>query len=137
METIDCPSSPKKNDGSFIQMTGAFTRSGAEGADPSQGVLASFSARNLDAVGDRIEASYTWLGGGGNNSPQSLTFGFFSGNAISTNAQTGISDDWTGFYPILYHPSQRRHIRRWRVAAVRWRRNLVCPHTEYSHGVCH
>lgn len=87
------------NSGSFTQASGSFTR--AADADIKQGVLASFDARTLSNPGDRIIATFTWLGGGSNNSAQHLTFGFFNGAEITANAQTTISDGWQGYFHSL------------------------------------
>jgi hypothetical protein len=87
------------NDGTFTQATGAFAR--AAEADIKQGVLASFDTYTLNNVGQSITATFTWLGGGSNNSAQHLTFGFFNGGAITGDAQTATSDGWEGYFHAL------------------------------------
>lgn len=83
------------NEGSFNDATGQFTR---DGTDQRQGLVQSFASVNLDNPGDWVQATFTWEGGGGNNSANQVFFGFFNGPAVTADAQTSSTDDWTGVF---------------------------------------
>lgn len=86
------------NDGSFNSSTGAFSRSGT---DPFQGIGVSFSPVDLGTVGTSVQVSFNLVGGGGNNSPQQLALGLFSGGALSADAETSVTDAWEGYFHAL------------------------------------
>lgn len=80
--------------GSFDQETGAFVRSGT---DSRQGIVASFSTVSLDQPGDFIQATFNYSNSSASNGIRQ-TFGFFSGDPVTANAQTSVTDGWTGYF---------------------------------------
>ncbi|MEX2381305.1 MAG: PEP-CTERM sorting domain-containing protein [Opitutales bacterium] len=89
------------NQGTFDTGTGAFTRNTTEPVDARQGLVQSFASVSLDNPGDWVQATFTWQGGGGNNSANQLFFGFFDGPTVTADAQTSSTDDWIGGFQTI------------------------------------
>lgn len=86
------------NQGAFNETTGAFTRNTTVPVDTRQGIVQSFTTVSLNNPGDFVQATFSWVGGGGNNAATQVFFGFFDGPAVTANAQTSSTDDWTGVF---------------------------------------
>ncbi|MCC5838800.1 MAG: PEP-CTERM sorting domain-containing protein [Opitutales bacterium] len=87
------------NNGSFTQATGVFTRTAADtGIDVGQGIAVSFDQFSLNTVGHSIQTQFTLSGITQNNSGYQIALGLFSGAAVTQNADTAVTDGWTGYF---------------------------------------
>lgn len=86
------------NHGAFNQGSGSFTRSDT---DSIQGVVANFSSSSLINTGDYVEATFTWTGGGGNNSGNQVYWGFFTGPSVNADGQIAATSDWEGYFQTI------------------------------------
>lgn len=86
-------------DGTFNSLSGSFNRTPAiDGGEVGQGVVVSFDSFNLGTVNWAVQAQFTLSGVNVNNSGFQLALGLFSGDRVTENAQTSVTDGWTGFF---------------------------------------
>ncbi|MCC5789961.1 MAG: S8 family serine peptidase [Opitutales bacterium] len=81
---------------STIDEVHTLTRTG-DPEDAFQGYVLSFDEAELSEVGDYVEIQFALQANTGNNQPRQVSWGFFEGDSVSADGQTGITGDWEGY----------------------------------------